>query len=43
MHALLKQLTGGELRSIGNSEQVIEAIGNDESLFDAVMAGLFHG
>jgi hypothetical protein len=41
MHELLEKLQGGDLRSIGKAEEVIVAIGDDESLFDAVMQGMF--
>ena len=41
MHALLKQLEGGDRRSIGRVCEVVEDVRNDPSLFSVLIEGLF--
>ena len=41
MHPLLKQLEGGDRRSLGNVGQVVEDVRNDPSLFEILIDGLF--
>lgn len=41
MHPLLKQLEGGDRRSIGNVSDVVEEVRNDPSLFEILIDGLF--
>jgi len=43
MHALLKILTGGDFRSIGRAEEVVETVLSDPSLFPVLMSGLTAG
>ena len=43
MHALLKKLQGGDRRSIGKVDEVVEDIRNDSSLFGVLVDGLFEG
>jgi hypothetical protein len=40
MHQLLRKLTGGDRRSIGNVESVIHAVGKKPALFDVLFGGL---
>ncbi|MGW8257845.1 MAG: hypothetical protein ACWGMZ_10205 [Thermoguttaceae bacterium] len=39
---LLSKLKGGDLRSIGKSDEVAEQIGENQKLFDEVFAGIFN-
>jgi hypothetical protein len=41
MHPLLKQLEGGDRRSLGNVDQVVQDVRNDPSLFAILIDGLF--
>jgi hypothetical protein len=41
MHPLLKQLEGGDRRSLGNVGQVVGDVRNDPSLFEILIDGLF--
>lgn len=40
MHALLEKLKGGDFRSIGRSEEVVEAVLANPGLFAVLMSGL---
>lgn len=40
MNHLLQRLEGGDRRSIGNSDQVVEEVLNDPSLFDLLFPGM---
>jgi hypothetical protein len=40
MHRLLEKLKGGDLRSIGRSEEVVEAVLSEPGLFAVLMSGL---
>ncbi|MFN8374300.1 MAG: hypothetical protein U0694_15660 [Anaerolineae bacterium] len=42
MHSILEKLPGGDLRSIGRSEEVAQEIVDNPALFAQVFAGLFH-
>ncbi|UCD78663.1 MAG: hypothetical protein JSW26_25200 [Desulfobacterales bacterium] len=41
MHSLLKKLRGGDRRSIGRVEEVVEDVLEDASLFEPLLGGLF--
>lgn len=40
--SILNKLTGGDLRSIGNADEVVVQIGNNQELFDELFHGIFH-
>ena len=40
MHQLLRKLTGGDRRSIGNVESIIQDVKKKPSLFDVLFEGL---
>ena len=42
MSDILKQLTGGNRRSIGRVDEVVKEVLADPSLFEAVLAGMLH-
>ena len=39
---LLSKLKGGDLRSIGNAEEVVRQIGRNQNLFNEVFQGIFN-
>ena len=43
MNHLLRKLEGDDRRSIGNSDQVVEEVLNDPSLFDLLFPGMLSG
>ncbi len=39
---LLQKLKGGDLRSIGKSDEIVKQIGKDQKLFDEIFQGIFY-
>lgn len=42
MHPILKKLQGGDRRSIGRADEVVEDVLGDPTLFEFVFAGMLH-
>jgi hypothetical protein len=43
MPTIYDLLAGGDLRSIGNSDEVVQLVTRDPVLFGEVFKGIFHG